>query len=80
MKYVRSISLFICFVGVVFSNSSSHSEFINKGSFLINMDGSKLIYEITISTNNGNINDVDRKRSHRRRKIIRKPTRGRNPK
>ena len=79
MKYAKFLSLFICFVGLIFPNSS-HSEFINKGSFLINMDGSKLIYEITISTDTGNINDLDRKRSHRRRRIIRKPTRGRNPK
>ena len=79
MKYVKFISLVICFIGLIFSNSAS-SQFINSGSFLINMDGSKLIYEISISTNTADINDLDRKRSHRRRKIIRKPVRGRNPK
>ena len=80
MKYIKFLTLNICFACALFANSNGNSQFINHGSFLINMDGSKLIYEITFTTENGSIHDLDRKRSHRRRRIIRKPTRGRTPK
>ena len=80
MKYIKYFLLQLCFICIAFANTNGHSQFINQGSFLINMDGTKLIYEITLSTDNGNIHDVERKRSHRRRRIIRKPTRGRTPK
>ena len=75
-KYLLILST-LC---LVFATSSNQGSFINSGSFMINMDASNLIYEITVSTDTANINDLDRKRSHRRRKIIRKPMRGRAPK
>ena len=75
-KYILLLNV-LC---LVFATNSNQSSFFNSGSFMINMDASNLIYEITISTDNGSINDLERKRSHRRRKIIRKPTRGRAPK
>ncbi len=80
MKLIKIVILKICFTCAIFANSNGSSQFINHDSFLISMDGSKLIFEITMSTDNGSIHDLDRKRSHRRRRIIRKPTRGRTPK
>ena len=75
-KYILLLSS-LC---LIFATNSNQDSFINSGSFMINMNASNLIYEITVSTDNASINDLERKRSHRRRKIIRKPTRGRGPK
>ena len=78
MNYVKFVSLCLCFSAFLYS--TGHSEFIKKENFMVNVDASSLILQITIPMDSADINDLDRKRSHRRRRMIRKPTRGRNPK
>ena len=46
MKLIKIVILKICFTCAIFANSNGSSQFINHDSFLISMDGSKLIFAI----------------------------------
>ena len=70
----------IALFGLMLCAVNSKSYKTDHGSFLINMDSSKMQFEMTIGSDSGDINDLERKRSHRRRRVIRKPSKGRNPK